>query len=446
MKKLTQEGARKLNSLRGRAREVPDAGAAGLRLAIQPSGKRSWIMRFRRPSGRQGKLTLGNFTTVELEGAPVLGQPMTLKAARVAAAEVNRQRALGVDVIARHVEQQRRRAAEAAAPATFAAVARRFADEHAMRNRSGRVGTVRLLGLDYPRDGGEPAVTAGGLVDRWRDRPIAEIDSGDVYGVISELVKVGIPGIKTRRDKKGARDSRGRALAAALSKLFSWAVAHRLAVANPTQGVFRPRAAAPRHRVLADAEVKKLWRACDEVGPPFGTIVKLLLLTGQRRSEVAGVRWSELSEDLATWSLPPERTKNKLPHQVHLPELAREIVAAVPRMSSHDFVFSTTGETAVSGWSRAKKTIDAATGPLPEWRVHDLRRTAASGMQKLGVRLEVVERALNHVSGSFGGVAGIYQRDPMTEETQSALELWSQHVAAIAAGRSADVVPMRRGQ
>jgi integrase len=314
-------------------------------------------------------------------------------------------------------------------------------DEHAMKNRSGRANTARVLGLNYPKDGGEPTVLAGSLIDRWRDRPIAEIDSGDVYGVISESVKTGIPGLKTW--KKGARDSRGRAVAVALSKLFSWAVAHRLAVANPTQGVFRPRAAAPHHRVLTDAEIQKLWRACDEVGPPFGVVIKLLLLTGQRRSEVAGMRWSEVSDDLAAWSLPPARTKNKLPHQVHLPKLAQEIIAAVPRISGQDFVFSTTGTTAVSGWSKAKKSIDAAVGPVPAWRTHDLRRTAASGMQKLGVRFEVVERALNHVSGSFRGVAGIYQRDPMTEETRTALERWSGHVEGLVSGRPANVVALR---
>ena len=123
-------------------------------------------------------------------------------------------------------------------------------------------------------------------------------------------------------------------------------------------------------------------------------------------------------------------------------------------------MFSKTGETAVSGWSKAKRVIDAAptkpskakraidaapSAALPEWRVHDLRRTAASGMQKLGVRSEVVERALNHVSGSFAGVAGVYQRDPMTKEVSAALELWANHVVAVAAGKSADVVPLRPG-
>jgi integrase len=205
--------------------------------------------------------------------------------------------------------------------------------------------------------------------------------------------------------------------------------------------MFKPKKAEARHRVLTDDEIKKVWRAFDRVGHPFGTIAKLLLMTGQRRAEVSGMRWSELSEDLATWNLPAARTKNKLPHSITLPGASRKIVKAVPRIAGRDFLFSTTGSTAVSGWSKAKREIDAAAvKPLPEWRIHDLRRTAASGMQKLGVRSEVVERALNHKSGSFAGVAGIYQRDPMTAEVRTALETWASHVTALAEGKPAKVV------
>ena len=437
MKRLTAEAVRKLKPHhKTKAREIADSGAKGLRLVIHPSGSKSWIMRFRRPGSSQAKLTLGKVNTARpLADQPVLGQPLTLEEARALAAEVNRQRALGVDVASRHVAKQRRARLPALdQPETFAAAAKKFVAEHAKRhNRSWRA-TARALGLDAEVD---PVV--GGLADRWRDKKLAEVDSGDVYGAISEAVRTGIPGSSTR--KSGSVESRGREMAKALGRMFRWCASHRMVAANPARDVYRPPPAPSRHRVLTDAEIAKLWRATAN-GSAFSSGARLLLLTGARRSEVAGMRWSELSEDLGIWNLPPSRTKNKKPHVVHLPTAAREIVAAVPRIVDQDLLFSTTRATPMSGWSMYKKKLDAAVG-FTDWRLHDLRRTAASGMQRLGVRLEVIERALNHVSGSFSGVAGIYQRDPMHDETRMALEKWAAHVLAVATGEPARVVAIR---
>jgi integrase len=435
MKRLTAEAVRKLKPHRAKAREVADSGAKGLRLVIHSSGTKSWIMRFRRPNASQGKLTLGAVNAARpLAAQPVLGQPLTLEEARALASEVNRQRAMGVDVIAERVAAKRKSLSSDASPETFAAAAKKFVAEHARRhNRSWRA-TARALGLDAELD---PVV--GGLADRWRDKKLAEVDSGDVYGAISESVRAGIPGTEAR--KSGSVESRGREMAKALGRMFRWCVAHRMVAANPARDVYRPPPAPSRHRVLTDAEIAKLWRATATDGA-FASATRLLLLTGARRSEVAGMRWSELSEDLGVWNLPPARTKNKLPHQVHLPTAAREIVAAVPRIVDQDLLFSTTRATPMSGWSMYKKKLDAAVG-FTDWRLHDLRRTAASGMQRLGVRLEVIERALNHVSGSFSGVAGIYQRDPMHDETRMALEKWAARVLAVATGTPARVVALR---
>ena len=451
-KMLTKEAVKRLRPHPDRVREVPDAGARGLRLCIYSMQKKSWVMRYRRPSGAQARLTLGPVDETDdklkaslTEGEPpALGQPLTLREARALAGEVNRQRALGIDVAARHIEEKKRRAARTDKPTTFTAVACRFCEEHALKTRSGRENTARVLGLSYPIDGGEPTVITGSLADRWRDRDIAQIDAGDLYDVVVESTRYGIPGLKPR--KQEARESRGRALAAALSNLFSWCLRHRLRTDNPSRGMYKPKKAEARDRVLDDDEIKKLWRAFDQAGYPFGIIAKLLLLTGQRRAEVSGLRWSELSDDLAVWTLPSQRTKNKSRHIVYLPEAATKIIAGVPKIAGRDLLFSTTGATAVSGFSKAKASIDAAVTPMKEeWRIHDLRRTAASGMQRLGVRVEVIERALNHVSGSFSGIVGIYQRDLMTEEVRAALQLWASHVAALAEGKRASVVPMRRG-
>ncbi len=230
--------------------------------------------------------------------------------------------------------------------------------------------------------------------------------------------------------------SRGRKMHPALSGLFRWLLQGRKVTTNHCIGVWRPSAPPARERVLGEAEVRWFWRASEQLALPFGAALKLLLLSGARLNEVAAMRRGELSEDRATWTVPGERTKNHRTHLVPLPSLAREIIAAVPRVEG-TFVFSTTGRSPISGWSKTKAQIDklmlaeareeartAGRDPaevvIPRWTIHDLRRTCASGMQRLGVRVEVIERCLNHLSGSYQGIVGTYQRDPMLEENVGA--------------------------
>ena len=228
-----------------------------------------------------------------------------------------------------------------------------------------------------------------------------------------------------------------------MSKMFSWLVQHRRVDKNPCDGVHRPETPQARDRVLSDAEIVTFWRAADGVGEPFGQLLKLLLLTGCRLNEVAGMRRAELSEDGTTWTLPKERTKNKRPHVVPLPPLARDLLDSVKRIESRaGLMFTTTGETPVSGWSRVKGRLDEAM-KAPLWRLHDLRRTAATGMAGLGVAPHIVEAALNHVSGVRAGVAGVYNRALYTAEKKAAAERWASHVEGLVAGRKAKVVPMR---
>jgi integrase len=149
------------------------------------------------------------------------------------------------------------------------------------------------------------------------------------------------------------------------------------------------------------------------------------------------MRWSELAPDLTAWTLPRERTKNNEPHTVPLVSAVRAILAGLPRFEGSDFVFTTTGRTPISGFSRAKINLDAAITemnggkPIPPWRLHDLRRTFATNMAKLGASLPVVEKLLNHVSGTFGGVQGIYQRHDFADEKRAALECWAQHLLTL---------------
>jgi integrase len=221
-----------------------------------------------------------------------------------------------------------------------------------------------------------------------------------------------------------------RALFTTLSAFFNFCVREEYLEHPPINGVsVSPRPA--RDRVLSDQEIAVLWSASSNM-KMFGDIYRLCLLTAQRREEVSGMAWSELDLDNAVWTIPSERTKNGKPHIVHLSRQALSILSATDTQNGSDLVFSTTGTTPISGFSKAKLRVDSLMpGNTPRWRVHDLRRTAASGMARLGVLPAVIERVLNHVSGVNGGLVGIYQRYDYLPERKAALEAWGADVEQI---------------
>lgn len=293
---LTQAAVAKLKPAAER-REIADTGApsSGLRLVIQPSGTKSWAMRFRRPNGQHGKLTLGpvDLSGKEVADEPAIGHPLTLAGARALAAEITRQRVRDLDVVAEHRanKHRRREAIQNRGDNTFGQAVQKFIEGHKVRKSGAKprrwreVG--RLLGLDYPLAGGGPTVIKHGLSDRWRDKPIAEIDGHDIYNVIEEARRQGIPGLERRNE--GVSDPRGRRMADALGTMFKWLHRHRKIATNPCIGAYRPPPPAARERVLnvktdvrnAD-ELRWFWAASDRVGEPFGALLKLLQLTGCR--------------------------------------------------------------------------------------------------------------------------------------------------------------------
>jgi integrase len=418
MAKLTLSAVSKLKPGAER-REVPDGG--GLRLIIQPSGHKSWALRFRRPDGRHSKLTLGpvDLSRRETEEEPTIGTPLTLAGARWLAAELHRKRARGIDVVSER---------EKSSTGTFVAAAEAFVEEHARPNTNKWRETAKVLGLDYSSD--KAVVVSKSIADRWRNRAISEISSDDVYHVVDEARRRGIPGMGVRTN--GVNNSRGRAVAKALSRMFSWLLAHRRVTVNPCIGVHKPPENPARDRVLTTDEVRRLWKACDHAGQPLGPMVKLLLLTGARLREVAHMRWSELSDDLSSWELPGSRTKNGRPLRLALPPLAVKLLRQVPKIEGCEHVFTTNGRTPVSGFSKWKKKIDKAMGKVDQpWTFHDIRRTVATGMAEIGVAPHIVEAVLNHVSGHRGGVAGIYNRAQYADEKKAALAKWAKHVEGL---------------
>ena len=382
--------------------ELPDRLLPGFYLIVQPSGAKSWAVRYRQ-HGRPCKQTLGRYPAINLA------------AARKLAGAALRDVAEGRDP--RQEKQQARAKAD-----TVGAVAADFIERHCDRSNRPRTAeeTKRLLDLH--------------VLPRWRGRLARQITRRDVLDLLDDLVDSGKPIAANRT-------------LSAIRKMFNWAISRDMLAASPCAGVKPPVIERARDRVLSDDELKLIWRAAGKIKGSFGRLVQLLMLTGQRRNEVAEMQWSELNLKAQTWTLPRERVKTDQPHEVPLSASATAILESIPRIADSPFVLTTTGKTASNGYSKGKRKLDAL---LPQemtpWRLHDLRRTAASGMARLGIDLPVIEKVLNHSSGSFAGIVAVYQRHDFADEKRTALEAWSQHIEGLVSGKSAKVVPLRRAE
>jgi integrase len=264
-------------------------------------------------------------------------------------------------------------------------------------------------------------------------RPAARITRADAVNVLDGLVK----------DGKAAMAAGTLAYARAA---FGWAQKRGKVPSNPFQGLPIGAGSKSRDRVLTDAELAAFWTATADMPFPWGPFYRLAALTLQRREEIAGMRWSEISDDFSTWTIPGTRMKNAKPHDVHLPEPARVILRSLPRVAECDLIFSTTGATPVSGFSKAKITLDRAmaavqsaadgrTGRkqsgLAPWRLHDLRRTGVSTLARLGFDSIVADKLLAHQPAKLYGVAAVYQRHNFAVERARALESWAAHLAGL---------------
>ena len=373
-------------------REIPDRHMPGLYLVVQPSGAKGWAVRYRH-AGTPRKHTLGAYPAIDL------------KTARVLAGKALRAVAEGRDPGREKIQER------AAKPDTVETVARQFIERHCKRSNRPRTAreTQRLLDLH--------------VLPHWRTRLTREITRRDVLDLLDRIVDVGKP-IAANRTFSAAR------------KMFNWAVARDIISASPCTGVKPPTAERSRDRVVSDSELRDVWHAANKVGGPFGALVQLLIVTGQRRDEVAQMRWAEIDLDGRLWTLAPARVKNDQPHDVPLSDSAVAILQALPRIGN-EYVLTTNGEAPSSNYAKNKRRLDAL---LPDdmtpWRLHDLRRTAASGMARLGVNLPIIEKVLNHSSGSFAGIVGVYQKHTFADEKRQALQNWGAFVDELVSGRS----------
>jgi integrase len=281
-----------------------------------------------------------------------------------------------------------------------------------------------------------------GPIETWQGRHIAAIRRADVADLMDTL--------------RARSPATARLTFAALRGLFGWCVERELIETSPCVYLKAPPRPAARDRVLTDDELKLVWQGADALGHPFGPIIKLMILTGQREAEVAGMRWSEIDLDAGTWTIPKERTKNGRQHLVHVSDEALEIIKAVKRTGAllfpgrraparkHDRDAAASTERAVTGFSAAKRLLDGdvarkTKAPLPTaslapWRFHDLRRTAATGMAGLRFAPHVVERVLNHAS-AIPALVVTYQREDYLDERKAALAAWGRRVGALVDGR-----------
>ncbi len=263
--------------------------------------------------------------------------------------------------------------------------------------------------------------------------PAGRLSRADVVEVHDRLVARGKPAIAGRTMAYGAA-------------CFSWARQRGKVFGNPFVRLPNAAASVPRERVLEDEEIGRVWTAAAAMAEPWGPLIRVLMLTVARRDEVAGMRWSELSADLSTWTIPGARMKRGQAHIVKLPEEARTAIRGIKRVGGQDLVFSTTGTTPVSGFTRMKRALDEASG-VSNWRLHDLRRSGVSCLAKMGIDSIVADKLLAHQPGKLSTVARTYQRHDFAAERARALEIWAEHVLRCAGGQevSSNVVPLRVG-
>jgi len=407
--KLTERAIERLACEPGkRDRLVFDSEQRGLAVRVVASGSKTYLAQYV-TAGQKRRVPLGSVDAI------------SLAAARDAARAVMGQVAQGADPAT-----QRKAKAESAkveAQRDRMTLARLVADWERLHlaHRSAR----------YRKDATESLKRA---LQDWWNRPAERLQRRDVVAIVDHLTP-----------------SVARALAAYGRACFAWAMRRGSVPGNPFVELPVAPSNVQRDRVLTDAEAVKVWKAAVADRTPYGPIVRLLLLTGQRRDEARGMAWSEIASDLATWTIPGERTKNGQPSVVPLSAPAQTILRArlaQVRDQRRGLVFPGEGGKVMFGnWSKSKAGLDAAAG-VAGWRLHDLRRTVATGLQRLGVRLEVTEAVLNHVSGTRGGIVGIYQRHDWKAEKRAALDGWAAHLMTTVEGADAGpkVVPVRHGR
>jgi integrase len=390
-----------------------DGEVAGLSFRVTAAGARSWLIRYR-VKGRPGQRCIvpGPYPTI------------SLAAARQRAREIIAAAKRGEDL----AEDERRRAAIAATttPDTVANVAEEFVRRALEgRNRAASyVAATRRMFDDH-------------MLPRWRARDIRSITRRDVVALLDSIVDDGKPVLANR-------------VLAAVRAMFNWAIRRGIVETSPAALVQRPAAEKPRERTLTADEITVLWPHFCALGYPFGPFFQLLLATGQRRDEVARMRWADIDANERLWTLTSTQTKPRRAQVVPLSPIAWGILMEAKLAAEESpYVFTTIGERSISGYGKAKARLDSVVArerckarleAVAPWTIHDLRRTTASGLGKLGISRFIISRILNHADSS---VTGIYDRHAYLAEKRHALESWGTYLGNLIRPPGANIVELR---
>ena len=361
--------------------EVHDIYCPGMSVRVSAKGQKVFTVKFRYGLA-QKRMKLGTYPRI------------SLATAREKAIDVMRQVDEGID------PTKRRRSVDM----KVETVCGEFIRLHAQARNRSWYEAERILNREF--------------VGTFGQRDIRDINRFDVLEIMDAAVA------------RGAAYQANRILAH-VRKLFNWCIERGILEANPIIGLKAPTKETSRDRVLTDDEVIRLLRACRNEAYPFRQFVPMLLASSQRRSEVAQMRWSEIDLVAKRWMIPAERCKNGKAHVVPLSTYAVTLLQEVPRFLDCDYVFTTTRKSPVGGFSKLVRRVTNE-AQLPNWRLHDLRRTAASQMGDAGVAPQVIQKILNHSSGPVSGIAAIYIRSKFSEEKQSALEAWGERLTKLA--------------
>jgi integrase len=360
--------------------EIPDPITPGLYLIVQPSGAKSWATRYSFQRAKF-KLTLGSYPTIKLADA------------RLKAQAAMRDVANGINPKERK-EIEEPKPVEPRPDDYFLAAADLYNELHVSKLRAGTAAYVQR----------EMNVAK----NAWGDKLTAAITKRDIIDVVDEAEHSGAHAANQRRK--------------VLKAFFNWAFSRDMIPANPAAGLKKTKVKA-RDRFLDDGELRIVWQAADKHGDRFGALVKLLILTGARRNEIAKLEWNEIQSDYIV--LPPERTKTDERHRIFITPLMRSIIEQFPR-EGRKYVLGNGSDTPISGNVYARDVLGVKLNEV--FRLHDLRRTFATGLAKLGISLPVIERCLNH---KFGGILSVYQRHDFSEECKGAWCKWSEHIAKL---------------
>ncbi len=411
---------------------VVDSEVPGLSFRVTSHGARSWLVRYR-VKGRPGQRNT----------SPGPYPAVCLADARQRAREVITAAKRGVDLIEQeHQDAARTAAAAAARPDTVAGVAQEFIKRglEAKGRAPSYIAATRRMFNEHV----EP---------KWGARDIRSITRRDVVALLDSIADDGKPIVANR-------------MLAAVRAMFNWAVRRGIVDASPASLVEPPAEEKARERTLSADEIRLIWPRLEALGYPFGHFLRLALTTGQRRDEVARMRWADIDLNERTWTLSSDQTKAGRAHVVPLSPPAVEILveakqaACLLHVEGKDgeageaklgpFVFTTTGDRPISGYSKAKTRVDTAIAnaraeaelqsDMEAWTIHDLRRTVGTGLGKLGVSRFIISRILNHADAT---VTGIYDRHEYLAEKRHALEAWATYLSNVTAPAGANLVPLR---